>query len=396
MYFDEIIALRRAFDEVKKRQRKNPLPCLDEKKRRLRKAREFSVGNDELLKRTIKKLEENGIRVFPVKGSDEAISIVLKELGDEKLIVKSKSNVTKEIHLTEELESGGITVVETDIGDRILQVLRNRPSHPTGPVSHLSAKTIAQGLTDFYGTDIRGEPDDIVRFMRDEIRQYLDKARIGITGANAITAEEGAVVLAHNEGNIFQVFRKKRHIIITAIDKVYPSLEDAVTMLKVLSFNATGSIIPSFVEIISGASKTADVEKKFFKGVHSPEDVVLIIIDNKRSEIIRKGFKEILYCIDCGNCLLNCPMYNTVGNYFASGKNLGGKGIALSSLSDEEVGKKLELCLTCGHCREQCPLDIDVPSIIRRLRGDRLPEEAYYFLKSHLLWLYYTVRLKLH
>jgi L-lactate dehydrogenase complex protein LldG len=109
-----------------------------------------------------------------------------------------------------------------------------------------------------------------------------------------------------------------------------------------------------------------------------------------------KGFKEILYCIECGNCLLHCPMYNTVGNYFASGKNLGGKGLALSSLSDEEVDKKLELCLTCGHCKEQCPLGIDVPSIIRRLRGDTVPEEVYYFLKSHLLWLYYTIRLKLH
>jgi len=89
-------------------------------------------------------------------------------------------------------------------------------------------------------------------------------------------------------------------------------------------------------------------------------------------------------------------MYNTIGNAFASGKNLGGKGLALSTLSDEDVDKKLELCLTCGHCREQCPLGIDVPSIIRKLRGDTVPEEVYYFLKSHLLWLYYSIRLKLH
>lgn len=395
MYFDEVRALRRAFETVKERQKQDIPPDLDEKKAGLKKTREFSVGNEELLNRAIKKLEGNGIKVFPAKSKEEALTLIMKEIGSEKLVVKSKSNVTKEIELTEGLESKGIKIVETDIGDRVLQVLRCNPSHPTGPASHLSAKTIAEGLTDFYGTDISEDPEDIVRFVRDDIRQYLDKAQVGITGANALTAEEGAVVLAHNEGNIFQVIRKKKHIIVTATDKVYPAIEDAITMLKILSFNATGSIIPSFVEIISGVSKTADVEKRFFKGVHSPEDVVLILVDNKRAEIIRRGFKEILYCIDCGNCLLHCPMYNTVGNAFASGKNLGGKGLAISFLSDEDVEKKLELCLTCGHCREHCPLGIDVPSIIRRLRGDRLPEEMYYFLKSHILWLYYTVRLKL-
>ncbi len=111
-------------------------------------------------------------------------------------------------------------------------------------------------------------------------------------------------------------------------------MEDAINMLKVICFNATGSLIPSFVEIISGVSKTADVEKKFFKGVHSPEEIVLILLDNKRTEIIEKGFKELLYCIDCGNCLLHCPMYNTVGNYFAEEKYLGGKGLAYQSLSE--------------------------------------------------------------
>jgi L-lactate utilization protein LutB len=395
MQYDEIIALRKAFDSVKERQKKYTPTDLDEKVLRLRKSRELSIGNEKLLKLAIKKLEENGIRVFPVKSKEEAIQTIMKELGSEKLVVKSKSNMTKEIELTTELESQGIEVIETDIGDRILQVLKGSPSHPTGPVAHLSAKKIAEELSDFYSTDISNAPEDIVRFVRDNIRNHIEKAQVGITGANALTAEEGSILLAHNEGNIFEVIRKKKHIVVTAIDKVYPTLEDAINMLKVISFNATGSIIPSFVEIISGVSKTADVEKKFFKGVHSPEVVVLILIDNKRTDIINRGFKEILYCIDCGNCLLHCPMYNTVGNYFASGKNLGGKGLVYSCLSNEEVDKKLELCLTCGHCKENCPLEIDIPSIIRKLRGDKIPSEVYYFLKSHILWLYYNIRLKI-
>jgi len=395
MRFEDIITMRKSFDVVKERQKKNVPPDFEEKKKRLRAVRESSVGNEELLKKAIKKIEENGIKVFKAIDKAAAVDIVLREIGSEKLVVKSKSNITKEIDLASKLTSEGIEIIETDIGDRILQVLNYKPSHPTGPAAHLSAKKIADRLSKFYGRDISDYPEDIVRFMRDEIRGYIERAQIGITGANAITAEEGSIVLAHNEGNIFEVIRKKKHIIVTGIDKIYPAIEDAINMLKVICFFATGSIIPSFVEIISGVSKTADVEKKFFRGVHSPEEIVVILLDNKRTEIIENGFRELLFCIDCGNCLLYCPMYNAVGDYFASGKHLGGKGVAYSSLSEEEFDKKLELCLTCGHCKRNCPVEIDVPSIIRKLRGGRLPSEIYFFLKSHMLWLYYSIRLKL-
>lgn len=395
MNFGEIIALRKAFASVRDRQEKNIPLDLDEKKKRLKAVRELSVGNEKLLSQTIKEIERNSIKVFRAESKDEALKTIIQEIGSERLIVKSKSNVTKEIELTSALQSRGIEVIETDIGDRILQILGCKPSHPTGPIAHLSARVIAKGLSEFYGKNISEDPGDIVRFVRDEIIGYIEKANISVTGANAITAEEGSIMLAHNEGNIFEIIRKKKHIVVTGIDKVYPSIEDAINMLKLICFNATGSLIPSFVEIISGVSKTADVEKKFFKGVHSPREIVLVLLDNKRTEMIEKGFQDLLYCIDCGNCLLHCPMYNTVGNYFASGKNLGGKGIAYSFLSDEDIDKKLELCLTCGHCKKNCPMEIDVPSIIRKLRGDRLPSEIYYFLKSHLLWLYYNVRLKL-
>jgi L-lactate dehydrogenase complex protein LldG len=395
MNFDEIISMRKAFNSVRDRQQKNTPSDLREKMNRLRTVRELSVGNEELLRKSIKKVEENGIKVFLAKDRDDAVRLVLKEIGNEKIIVKSKSNVTKEINLTDELESRDIEVIETDIGDRILQVLKEKPSHPTGPVAHLSAKKIAEGLSKVYGSKIGEEPEDIVRFMRKEIRDYIERSRVGITGANAITAEEGSIVLVHNEGNIAEAIRKEKHIIISAIDKVYPTIEDAINMIKVITYNATGATVPSFMEIISGVSKTADVEKKFFKGVHSPRDVVLILLDNKRTEIIEKGFRELLFCIDCGNCLLHCPMYNTVGNYFAEEKDLGGKGLARRSLSKGESDKKLEFCLTCGRCKKNCPLSIDIPSIIRDIRSESIPQEAFYFLKSHLLWLYYMVKLKL-
>ncbi|MFZ5905921.1 MAG: LUD domain-containing protein [Nitrospirota bacterium] len=395
MNFNEVKAMKKAFQSVKERQRLHAPGDMSEKIEKLKTVRESSVGNRDMLARAVDRARRNGFRVFMAEDKDEAVGIILRETGDEQLVIKSKSNVTREIGLASALEARGIAVIETDIGDRILQVLQTAPSHPTGPVSHISASTMAEKLADYHHVEIGQTPAEVVNFVREEIRSYMEKAQIGITGANAVTAEEGSVVLVHNEGNIFQVMRKKKHIIVTAIDKIYPSVEDALNMIKVVCFKATGSLIPSFVEIMSGVSKTADVEKQFLRGVHAPNEVVLILLDNKRTEMVEKGFRELLSCIDCGNCLLHCPIYNTVGTYFAEEKYLGGKGLAYKSLSEEEVNKKLEFCLTCEQCRKHCPLSIDVPGMIRSIRSESLPGEIYYFLKSHLLWLYYVARLKL-
>lgn len=392
---EHVRTLRKTFSSVKERQRKNRPIDFDEKCARLKAVREASVGNVALLKEAISRLENNGIRVIFAKEAKDALDTIVREIGSDRLVVKAKSNVTKEIGLTPALQSQGISVIETDVGDRILQLLNVSPAHPTGPIAHLSARTIAEGLTAVYGKEIASEPKAIVQEVRAEIRTCLDRADIGITGANAITAEEGAIVVAHNEGNIFEVIRKRKHIVVTGIDKVYPNVESALNMLKVVCFNATGSLIPSFVEVISGVSKTADVEKRFVAGVHAPEDIVLVLIDNHRTHITESGFRELLFCVDCGNCLLHCPMYGTIGTEFAKGKYLGGKGLAQKSLVAGEPDKKLEFCLRCGRCRKHCPLSIDVPAIIKRIRSDSLAQEAYCFFKSHLLWLYHNVKLRM-
>jgi len=392
----EVRALRKAFNSVKERQAQNPPDDFEERKKRLAASRKLCVANEELLAKAIAKLKRNGMKVHLTKDKFEAIEIILNELGDEKLVVKSKSNVTKEIELTKALEKKGLTVVETDIGDRILQVLKASPSHPTGPVTHLSAKEIAKGLSGYYGIPIKDDPDEIVKIVREDVILSLSKARTGITGANAITAEEGSIVMTHNEGNIYEVMRKEKHIVVTSIDKIYPDIESAMNMLKILSYNATGATIPSFVEIISGVSKTADVEKKFVKGVHSPSEITVIFVDNRRSELAENGGMELLSCVGCGNCLLHCPMYNTIGNEFARDNHLGGKGIAYYSLYSNEKDEKLEYCLTCGKCRENCPLGLDIPYIIKRIRTTGISSDVYYFLKSHTLWLYYQALLRLN
>ncbi|VVB55311.1 Lactate utilization protein B [uncultured archaeon] len=391
---EEVRALRKAFDSVKERQAFNQSKGFAERTKRLISSRELCVGNEVLLEQAIAKLQKNGIKVCLAREKQEALEIIFNEIGKEKFIVKSKSNVTKELELTKFLEKNGATVVETDIGDRILQILNAKPSHPTGPVTHLSAKQIAKGISKYYDVPVTETPEDIVKIVKEDIVSSLDKAKIGITGANAIAAEEGSIIMTHNEGNIHEVMRKQKHIVVTSIDKIYPDIESAINMIRILCYNATGAIIPSFVDIITSVSKTADVEKKFITGVHNPSEIVLVLVDNRRSDLAKKGFKELLKCIGCGNCLLHCPMYNTIGNEYAIDSYLGGKGLAYYSVYTNESNEKLELCLGCGKCMENCPLELDIPDLIKNLRSTGISSEVYYFLKSHFIWVYYQALLR--
>ena len=394
MNYEEVIALRKAFNSVRERQNINFMKDFSEMKNILKTSRELCVENEELLKKAVDNLKNNGIDVHLLKEKQDVLDFILEDIGQEKLVVKSKSNVTKELELTKILEKEGINTIETDIGDRILQILEVHPSHPTGPIAHLSAKEIAKGLSVHYKRPIKEDPDDIVKIVREDVISNINKAKIGITGANAITVEEGSILMTHNEGNIHEVMRKEKHIIVTSIDKIYPNIESAINMIKILSYNATGSKIPSFIDVISSVSKTADVEKKFIKGVHNPSEIILLLVDNKRSELIKKGFRKLLQCIGCGNCLIHCPMYNTIGNEYAISNYLGGKGIAYYSIYNDEINDKLGLCLTCGKCKENCPLELDIPEIIKKIRCKGISSDIYNFLRSHMIWIYYQLLLR--
>jgi len=391
--------MRKAFNVVRKRQQANicRIPDFEDRKKRLRKARENSVGNEVLLVRAIENLQQNGIRVYRAGTKAEAIALVIRELACNKLIVKSKSNLTKEIGLTEALEETGIKVIETDIGDRIIQICGDVPSHPTGPASHLTRHDIARILSRHFEKKVEPDARLIVGLISDEISKYIDKAAIGITGANAIAAEEGAILLVHNEGNIIQVaMRPEKHIMLVGIDKVYPNVEEALNMLKIQTFCATGSLATSFVNMISGTSQTADIEKQLIKGVHGPRELCLILVDNHRGDIARSEYKELLYCIGCGQCLLVCLAYGVYGNRFSVDSQLGGRGVVYSALNSEafdRVGDELDLCLSCKRCQQNCPLSMDIPSMVTSLRLEKRKrilepnlQTAYDFLRAHIEW----------
>ncbi len=383
---EKLVTMNRAFKLLRERQRRNikKYPEIESLTRKIREVRERCVGDRELLNEAVENFERRGFDVHLADDKDGAIRLILELIGDERLLVKSKSNVAKEIGLREELEKKGIEVVETDVGDRIIQLLSEDASHPTGPAVHLSVEMIAKKLSNHFNTEITPSAEKIVEFLREDIKRRVEKANIGITGANALT-KEGAVVIIHNEGNIYEVMqRPKRWIILTGIDKIYPSLEDAISAMKIQSFFATGEILPSFVEIVSGCAKTADIEKKLVKS-GDPEKISLILLDNGRSKIADSEFREILYCLGCGNCVANCPAHSVYGSRFAGGR---------FALVDALRGNRdaLKLCLSCRKCRKNCPMEIDIPRMISDLREGN---ELFNFLLSHARWLNERLKVEL-
>ncbi|MFB3887562.1 MAG: LUD domain-containing protein [Thermodesulfobacteriota bacterium] len=389
---------RRAFKETLGRQKQNlaSIEDLEKIKEEMKRIRSESVGNWDLLRKAISQMEGNRFKVIEAKDSREACEIVLKEIGEEKLVVKSKSNISKEIGLSSFLNRHGIEIIETDIGDRINQLMGGRSSHYTGPIVHLTRYEVAEVLSEHLKRKIPPVPEEEMQAVREDIESYLRKAKVGITGANAIAAREGAVLIVHNEGNVTRVRTRSKHLITASIDKVYPNIQDALLMARLETYLATGSIFPSFIDIVAGRSRSSDVEKISFYGMHEPNELVIILLDNGRREILdeRKDFSDLLYCIGCGNCLLDCPAYNTIGPSFGTDGMLGGRGVALASLQKgirEGIEDGLFLCTTCGLCGEICPMGIDAGKRVKDLRRSSLQDPAIHAQLNEVTQLQETI-----
>lgn len=363
--------LASAMEAVLDRQAANAhrLPDIGTMKERLRETREYSVGNTELVARAAKNLTENRFHVREAPDMDTAFSLILEEIGPETRVVKSKSNLTRELCLSTRLAERGVEVVETDIGDRIIQLTGEKPSHPTGPAVHLSAKEISEALTKALSRPMPSEPEALVEELTREIREAVASSRVGITGANALAASEGSVVMVHNEGNVSEVSRLPgKHIIVADSNKVYPDLEEAINMVKLQVYHATGSVLTSQVNILSGPTKTADIEKKLFHGVHGPSEIVVILV---RRPPYPEPIKEASWCIGCGGCLLECPAYLARGSSFGARYRQGGIGVVQAAAAeglDKAFDYGLYTCTGCGGCTPNCPVSIDTATLIARTR----------------------------
>ena len=384
---EEIESMRKVFHNLKGRI--EPLiksPKIQALQKRVIDIRKDAIdNNEELIAIAKESFKENDIDCF-YANDDEAARKILLDLINEEIeksnidrnevyIAKSKSNTLREIDASQFLEEQGMIIVETDLGDRILQLKKddNSPVHPTGPASHLTVHDIADIVNESMNLDLPAEPKPIMEAVREDVLNLIDKSFIGISGTNSIAAEDGAILMVHNEGNISLVQSKKLHIIVAGIDKLVPMIEDCVSIGKLETAFATGKPLTSYINIVAGPSKTADIEKKLLKNMYGAEKVAVILLDNGRKE----AFKECLWCIGCGNCIVSCPVYNSIGNKFGFHSYLGGRGVAMSRyLKDNKVSvdSGLYMCTLCGLCTENCPVLTPTSEIIENLRNETQKE----------------------
>lgn len=368
--------MRKAFGLVVEKQRvqKHLVPDLDDRKKRLKETGNKALLDGGMRSKAVERLKENGFRILFAGDAEEAVSLVAGELGGARLLVKSKTNISKEINLASRLEESGIEVVETDIGDRIIQLSGDKAVHPTGPSAHLSRYEIAEILSEKLGETVEPDPYALIEAVQRDVQDAISRAEVGLSGVNAIAAFEGAVVLVNNEFNVEAVsMLSNKHIMLASVDKIYPTLEEALNMVKLQTFYATGEQLTSSVRIVSGPSKTADIEKKLFRGVQGPSEMVVIFVDNGRSRVLEDDRSRVLLsCIGCGACLLECPAYDVVGPIFGMNGRLGGSGVALSGFvsgPEEAVENGLNLCTNCGVCVARCPVELPIDKSIESTRS---------------------------
>ena len=386
MQTSELETMRKSFNTVKKRSDTiKDSPSTKRLTERVREIKKYSIeNNDELFEQALESFKRNDIDVRIADTAEDALDIIDELIGEYNCttIAKAKSNTLGEINLKGHFKDSDVDVVETDLGDRILQLKKtdNKPVHPTGPASHLNISRITDIVNESLDVNVSPEAREIMETVRHDVLNRLENANVGISGANAIASEEGSLVMVHNEGNISLVSLKDLHIIVAGIDKIVPSLEDAISVVKLETIFATGNYVTSYMNVISGPSKTADIEKKLLKNMYGAEKVVVILLDNGRSS----ATSECLYCIGCGNCVVHCPVYNAVGNEFGFNNYLGGRGVAMSKfIEDDETcyNSGLYMCTLCGLCTLNCPVAIPTNEIIENMR--KLSADAGFYPKAH-------------
>ncbi len=303
-----------------------------------------------------------------------AVAAVLQVLQTHavSMVVKSKSMATEEIGLNQALEARDIEVVETDLGEFLVQIAGERPSHIIAPAMHVTRERAAELIGAATGEPLPADPDTLVAAARRYLRERFIAAGAGITGANALVAETGTVMLVSNEGNArLASALPPLHVVIAGIDKLVPRLRDAAAMLEMLPRSATGQPISTYVSFISGPSRSADIEMSLSMGVHGPKHVHIVLLDNGR-EALRQDprMREALQCVRCGACSNVCPSYQQVGGHAMGHVYTGPIGLLLTPFHHglEHAAGPQSLCTSCGACASVCPAHIPIPDLILDVR----------------------------
>ena len=296
--------------------------------------------------------------------------------GNVQTVVKSKSMATEEIHLNEALEEAGIAAIETDLGEYIIQLAHEKPSHIIAPAIPKTKGQVAALFSRALRGEFPADPEVLTAVARKALREKFLQADMGITGANVAVAETGGIALVTNEGNARLVSTlPKIHVALLGIEKIVPTLEDAATIIRTLPKNATGQLLTSYITWIRGAVPCGDADKELH----------LVLLDNGRSALAESPqCRDALRCIKCGACANVCPVYQTVGGHVFGHVYIGAIGIILTAFFHglDKAAEIVRACIGCRACVTVCPSNIDLENIILSLRETIGHEEGIGIGKS--------------
>jgi L-lactate dehydrogenase complex protein LldF len=354
----------------------------EELRSRIASLKSYAAGHIEEMAELFKKnAEARGAKVFRSSSPEEVRQYILKVAQDNnvKTIVKSKSMATEEIHLNPYLEKAGIEVAETDLGEWIIQLAGQTPSHMVMPAIHLTKEEVADIFSKEVDERLTSDIPRLVKLARERLRPKFLRADMGISGANIAVAETGTIALVTNEGNArLTTTLPKIHVALVGVEKLVAKFSDIAPILKALPRSATAQLLTSYVTMITGVTPNTDGSMK---------ELHIILMDNHRTEMADDPlFKEALQCIRCASCLNVCPIFRLVGGHVFGKVYTGGIGTILTAWHDElKSSEDIQgLCIMCGACKDVCPGKIDIPGLIMEIRRRLVQKDGLPFVQKSI------------
>ncbi|MBB5253612.1 LUD domain-containing protein [Sulfurisphaera ohwakuensis] len=322
------------------------------------------------VEQTLEAVKRTGGNAYFVNNAEEAKEIVGKIVGKGKIVVFGKSMVAYELGIRKYLQQLGNEVWETDLGEFLIQLADEPPSHIIAPAVHMTKERVAKLLKEKLGFDVSesSSHEELVQKVREFLRNKFLSANVGITGANAVAADVGSIVLVENEGNIrMSTVVPPVHIAIVGVEKIVPTLEDALIEALVQAAYA-GLYPPTYINVTSGPSSTGDIEMKRVSPAHGPKEFHLILVDNGRLKASKDPIlREALLCIRCGRCHLHCPIYRVLDGSWGDAPYSGPMGAMWSYIIYNDYKPAL-YCTHSGNCKEVCPMKINIPRVLEYIK----------------------------
>jgi len=342
---------------------------------------------DYYLDQFVENAKRAGANIYFAKDGDQAneIALTIAKDIDAKLCVKSKSMVTEETHLLPELEKIGCKTVESDLGEFIIQLDDDAPSHIVTPMIHKDRVATAKAFERELGAPYTEDENELCMIARKHLRELYRKADLGVSGGNFLVADKGSIVICTNEGNgRFCTSAPDTHIAFVGIEKLVPSLEHLSVLLKVLARSSTGQPLTCYTHHMTGPKRSHEPD--------GPKNMHIVIVDNGRTEVLKPETREMLRCIRCGACLNSCPVYRKIGGHSYGAVYSGPIGAILTPVLKglHNYPDLPHASSLCGACYEACPVKINIPKYLIQLREELIsnklgkPNERL-FMKS---WAY--------